>query len=107
MKTKYWIIIVVVLAISIIGEAIGWNISQNHSRERQSTIEFQRVMIDSLLALPPAESQYITLELNMAVTDKSKVDVNGKGNSGTINIPSERHYLVELDSTSLNVIRKE
>lgn len=107
MKTKYWIILTAILVGCIIAEAIGWNVSQNRSRERQTTIDFQRTTIDSLLALPPAHQQEIRLELNMAVTDKSKVDVNGKGNSGTINVPTERKYVVEIDSTSLNIIRKE
>lgn len=106
MKTKWWIVIVAVLALAMIGEAIGWNVCQNRSKERQQTIDFQRAMIDSLVSRPPTEDQYITLDLNMAVTDKSKVDVNGKGNSGTINVPTERHYVVEIDSTSLNIMRK-
>lgn len=107
MKTKYWLLIICVLVLALVGEAIGWNISQNRSRERMATVEFQRETIDSLLALPPAETQNIILELYMAVTDKSKVDVNGKGNSGTINVPTDRKYVVEVDSTSLNIIRKD
>ena len=49
----------------------------------------------------------VGFEVMLEVTDKSKLTVNGKGNSGTINIPQERHYVVEIDSVSMGIIRKD
>lgn len=107
MKKKWQWIVIAVLGILFGVCAAGWGVTHKTSKERKATIEFQRVTIDSLMALPPAEEQNITIEMHMAVTDKSKVDVNGKGNSGTINVPSERKYVVEMDSTSLNIFRTD
>lgn len=105
MKTYIKIILIAIVAVTITGLATGVALQHKTIRQNDKTIEFQRETIDSLLALPPAES--ITLEVSLEVTDKSKLTVNGKGNSGTINIPQERHYVVEIDSTSLGIIRKD
>lgn len=107
MKTKVFLIIIGILIAGVTATSIGWGTTHKQSKERLETIEFQRVTIDSLLALPPAESNELTIELKMDVTDKSHLTVNGKGNSGTINVPTERKYTIEIDSTSFNVLRGE
>lgn len=105
MKTKVFLIVVGILIAAITATSIGWGTTHKQSKERKETIEFQRHTIDSLLALPPVESNEIRIELKMDVTDKSHLTVNGKGNSGTISVPQERRYVVEIDSASFNVIR--
>ena len=111
---KILIISVAVLVAALVATGIGWYGTSRVSQERLSaieaqnlTIEFQRRTIDSLLSLPPAETNELTVELHMDVTDKSKLTINGKGNSGTITVPTERKYVVEVDSAVFNVIRKE
>lgn len=105
MKTYIKIILIAIVAVIITGLATGVALQHKTIKQNNKTIDFQRETIDSLLALPPAES--ITLEVMLEVTDKSKLTVNGKGNSGTINIPQERHYVVEIDSVSMGIIRKD
>lgn len=103
---KYLKIILIGLAVlTITGLSVAVGYQHKNIKNLNNTVEFQRETIDSLLALPPAES--VTLEVMLEVTDKSKLTVNGKGNSGTINVPTERHYVVEIDSTSLGIIRKD
>lgn len=104
MKTYIKIILIAIVAVTITGLATGVALQYKTIRQNDKTIEFQRETIDSLLALPPAES--VTLEVELHVTDKSKIDVNGKGNSGTINVPTDRKYFIEIDSTSLGITRK-
>lgn len=103
---KYLKIILIGLAVlTITGLSVAVGYQHKNIKNLNKTVEFQRETIDSLLALPPAES--VTLEVMLEVTDKSKLTVNGKGNSGTINIPQERHYVVEIDSVSMGIIRKD
>ena len=102
---KYFKIILIGLAVlTITGLSVAVGYQHKNIKNLNKTVDFQRETIDSLLALPPAES--ITLEVELHVTDKSKIDVNGKGNSGTINVPTDRKYFIEIDSTSLGIIRK-
>ncbi len=114
MLKKILIIVVAVLVAALAATSIGWYGTSRVNKVRMSvveaqnlTIEFQRRTIDSLLSLPPAETNELTVELHMDVTDKSKLTINGKGNSGTITVPTERKYTVEVDSAVFNVIRKE
>ena len=113
MLKKILIIVVAVLVAALAATSIGWYGTSRVNKVRMSvveaqnlTIEFQRRTIDSLLSLPPAETNELTVELHMDVTDKSKLTINGKGNSGTITVPTERKYTVEVDSAIFNVIRK-
>ena len=102
------------LVAALSATSIGWHGASRLSKNRLETIEelkasveFQRRTIDSLLNLPPAEINELTVELHLDVTDRSRLTVNGKGNSGTITVPTERKYTVEVDSAIFNVIRKE
>ena len=114
MLKKILIICIAILAAAVSATSIGWHGANRISRNRLETIEelkasveFQRRTIDSLLSLPPAEINELTVELHMDVTDRSRLTVNGKGNSGTITVPTERKYTVEVDSAIFNVTRKE
>lgn len=99
------IILIGLAVLTITGLSVAVGYQHKNIKNLNKTVDFQRETIDSLLALPPAES--ITLEVELHVTDKSKLTVNGKGNSGQIYVPQERHYVVEIDSTSLGLIRKD
>lgn len=67
-----------------------------HIADLRKTNAEQSTIIDSLLA---RRMKVIDVELN--VTDKSKLNVYGKYNKGTISVPSERTYTLVIDSTKL------
>ncbi|MBO4654933.1 MAG: hypothetical protein J5644_05255 [Bacteroidales bacterium] len=67
----------------------------NNLKER--TAEQSRV-IDSLL-----NRRMTVFDVQLHVTDKSHFAIYGRYNKGTINVPNERSYLLEIDSTSINM----
>lgn len=101
-KIKIILIALVLIALGV--TSTGWIIGMREHQEQKARIEEQAKVIDSLLNIPPS----ISVSAKLDVTDKSKIDVNGKGNSGTINVPTERVYVVELqlDSAKMEVYRK-
>lgn len=96
---------VICIVIYIVGSvaAIATLSFTNHSRRvqcadlKQRTEEQSRV-IDSLLK---RRDKFIDVQLH--VTDKSRFAIYGRYNKGTINVPNERTYLLEIDSTSVNM----
>lgn len=64
----------------------------------QNANKEQKIIIDSLLA-----RKSIVLDVKLQVQDKTRTTINGKGNSGTINVPSEKVYVLQIDSTSISV----
>lgn len=102
---KKWILIVLFILVAALGICItGWVGESKTVRAQSKHITEQSMVIDSLLNIPPA----IAVTAGMTVTDKSKIDVNAKNNSGTVNVPTERVYVLELqlDSTKMTVERK-
>lgn len=93
-----WIINVIVL-VSVICVALFASVTCKNLRKDVQKIE------QSLSEIPPA----LQIGVDLHVTDKSKIDVNGKNNSGTINVPTDRVYMLEfsMDSTKINVTRNE
>lgn len=104
MKSKIKIIVIAIVLIALGVASTGWITGMQINRKQSARIEEQAKVIDSLLNLPPT----ISVSARMDVTDKSKIDVNGKNNQGTINVPTERVYVLELqiDSTKMEVFRK-
>lgn len=72
--------------------------SRGHVRTLKKEIEHQNVIIDSLLA-----RRMSVMDVQLDVTDKSKVYVFGRKNSGTINVPQQRTYKLLVDSTSVKL----
>lgn len=67
-------------------------------RKQNQTIMFQQEVIDSLL-----NRRMVVFDVSLAVTDKSRFSVYGKYNKGTINVPSEKTYILEIDSSRVEM----
>lgn len=64
---------------------------------KQRTEEQSRV-IDSLL-----NRRMTVFDVQMHIQDKSKFSIYGSHNKGTINVPNERTYTLEIDSVNMKV----
>ena len=64
---------------------------------KERTAEQSRV-IDSLL-----NRRLTVFDVQLHVQDKSKFAIYGSHNKGTINVPNERKYVLEVDSVNLKV----
>lgn len=98
MKTWIKIIIYAVVAVIIITLTTVSIMQRKHIVTLKNTVTEQQLVIDSLL-----NKHSIVFEVSLNVTDKSKMTVNGKGNSGYIYVPSERTYILEVDSTNISL----
>ncbi len=67
------------------------------SHLKEQTAEQSRV-IDSLLN---RRDKFIDVQLH--VTDKSRFAIYGRYNKGTINVPNERTYTLEVDSINMKI----
>lgn len=98
---KKWTIIVLFVLVAALGICItGWVGASKTMRAQSKHITEQSMVIDSLLNIPPA----IVLSPTLNVQDKSSFKILGKGNSGTINAPTERIYILKVEMDSSNII---
>lgn len=67
------------------------------SHLKEQTEEQSRV-IDSLL-----NRRMTVFDVQMHVQDKSRFSIYGKYNKGTINVPNERKYILEVDSVNIKI----
>lgn len=104
---KTWIISIIIgleaAAIVVLSFCLSFSLQTNEElkvrcNEQSTVIERQATTIDSLLN---RRDKFIDLQLH--VTDKSKATIYGRYNKGTIIIPQEKIYRLELDSTTLNI----
>lgn len=70
----------------------------NHRRSLQKQVKEQSVIIDSLL-----QRRMTVFDVQLHVTDKSVNKIYGRYNKGTISMPQERKYILEVDSVSMSV----
>lgn len=97
MKKALWISLsVAAVAISILSIELGHNVMMCRHLKRQ--VADQTVIIDSLL-----RRRMNVFDVQMHVTDKSKFAIYGRYNKGTINVPNERRYILEVDSVNLKM----
>lgn len=64
-----------------------------HRRSLAKQVKEQSVVIDSLLKRKPA-----MMDVKLYVTDRSKNNIYGRYNKGTITIPTVKTYKLEVDS---------
>lgn len=64
-----------------------------HRRSLAKQVKEQQVVIDSLLKRKPA-----LMDVKLYVTDKSRNNIYGRYNKGTITIPTVKTYKLEVDS---------
>lgn len=97
MKKLYWIIIAVLgtaLAVSVGIAAV----QSSHLKSLKAQVAEQSAVIDSLLA-----RRMTVFDVHLSVTDKSVNKVYGRYNKGTIEMPSTKSYVLEMDSVSMRV----
>ena len=98
MVMKKWINIVIyvvlVATIAVMGTTI--NGQRKHVTSLNNQVKEQSTIIDSLL-----KRRMTVFDVQLNVTDKSRNIIHGKYNKGTINMPQERTYKLEIDSTNI------
>ena len=70
--------------------------SNRHVRTLKAQVMEQSAIIDSLL-----KRRMTLLDVELYVTDKSRNVIYGRYNKGTITMPQERKYILEVDSILL------
>lgn len=70
----------------------------SHRRSLAKQVKEQSVIIDSLL-----KRRMTVFDVQLHVTDKSVNKIYGRYNKGTISMPQERKYILEVDSVSMRV----
>lgn len=96
-KWLKWVILAVLLAvIAVLSVSVAKD--RKHIKSLQGQVAEQSAIIDSLL-----NRQSVVFDVSLNVQDKTRLTVNGKGNSGTINVPQEKVYVLEIDSTNISL----
>ena len=70
----------------------------NHRRSLAKQVKEQSAVIDSLLSRDQP-----LLDVKLYVTDKSRNVIYGRHNKGTISMPQERRYILEVDSMNMRI----
>ena len=97
MKKVLWICLATAaVAITILSIELGHNVVMCRHLKRQ--VADQTVIIDSLL-----KRRMTVFDVTLSVTDKSRFAIYGRYNKGTINVPNERRYVLEVDSVNLKM----
>ncbi len=98
MKTwiKWLIVIVVISIIGILSTGLGFQ--SRHVKSLKCQVKEQSLVIDSLL-----NRRMTVMDVELYVTDKSKNIIYGRYNQGTITMPQEKTYHLEVDSVSIAV----
>lgn len=89
-----WAVMAVVTALSITAASL----EGAHRRSLAKQVKEQSVIIDSLL-----KRRMTVFDVQLHVTDKSVNKIYGRYNKGTISMPQERKYILEVDSVSMRV----
>lgn len=92
-----WIVIgVLVSAVTTLASVCG--VQHREATTLRKQVAEQSAVIDSLLA-----RRMTVFDVELHVTDRSRMTVNGRYNKGTINVPSTRTYVLDIDSVGLNI----
>jgi hypothetical protein len=86
-----------ILAASIAVLSALYTGTVKHNKSLKIQVKEQSVIIDSLL-----KRKTYNFEVKLNVTDKSRNNIYGRYNKGTIEMPSVKTYMLEIDSTSIN-----
>jgi hypothetical protein len=100
MTAKLWIKIMIcaALAAAVITLSAMLGLSRQHVKTLQAQVREQSAIIDSLLM-----RRMTVFDVQLNVTDKSRNVIHGRYNKGTINMPQERTYTLEIDSMNISV----
>ena len=72
----------------------------SHRQSLARQVKEQSVVIDSLL-----KRDQPLFDVDLYVTDKSRNTIYGRYNRGTINMPQERRYILEVDSVNVMTLK--
>lgn len=97
MKKWIWIVWAIMAVITTLSITTA-SLEGNHRRSLAKQVKEQSVIIDSLL-----KRRMTVFDVQLHVTDKSVNKIYGRYNKGTISMPQERRYILEVDSVSMRV----
>ncbi|MBQ9509104.1 MAG: hypothetical protein IJR53_06785 [Bacteroidales bacterium] len=98
MKNYLKIIIYAAIAV-VIATLLAVSITQGrHLKSLKIQVTEQSAVIDSLL-----KRRMTVFDVTLNVTDKSTNKIYGRYNKGTIQMPSTKSYVLEMDSVNMNV----
>ena len=90
-----WIVIgVLVSVITTLAAVCG--VQHREATTLRKQVAEQSAVIDSLLA-----RRMTVFDVELHVTDRSRLNVYGRYNKGTINVPAEKTYRLEMDSVKI------
>ena len=92
MKKWTWILMAVLAVVASLAITVA-SLEGAHRRSLAKQVKEQQVVIDSLLKRKPA-----LMDVKLYVTDKSRNNIYGRYNKGTITIPTVKTYKLEVDS---------
>lgn len=97
MKIWKWIVWAVLAAATAVATTAAI-LEGNHRRSLTKQVKEQSEIIDSLLSRDQP-----LLDVKLYVTDKSKNIIYGRYNKGSIYMPQERRYILEVDSMNMRI----
>lgn len=97
MKKWIWVVWAVLAAATAVATTAA-SLEGNHRRSLAKQVKEQSAVIDSLL-----KRDQPLFDVDLYVTDKSVNKIYGRYNKGTISMPQERRYILEVDSTRVTV----
>lgn len=97
LKWVKWVVLAVLLCLIaiLLTTAIG---QRKHIKSLSNHVREQGVVIDSLLS-----RRMTVMDVELYVTDKSKNTIYGRYNKGTISMPQEKTYKLEVDSVAIAI----
>lgn len=99
MKKWSWILIAVMAVVASLAITAA-SLEGNHRRSLAKQVKEQSVVIDSLL-----KRDRPLFDVQLYVTDKSTNKIYGRYNKGTISMPQERRYILEVDSVNVMTLK--
>ena len=100
MKIWKWIVWAVLAATAAVATTAA-TLEGNHRRSLEKQVKEQSAVIDSLLGRDQP-----LMDVKLYVTDRSRNIIYGRYNKGSIFMPQERRYILEVDSVVQLGIRK-
>lgn len=98
MKTWLKIVIAALLCTGIAVMSVLYAESHKHVKTLKAQVTEQSAIIDSLL-----KRRMTLMDVELYVTDKSRNVIYGRYNKGTITMPQERKYILEVDSVNMRI----
>ena len=91
-------IIIAIMATAITLQQVHISSLKKHRKEQSEVIKMQNDVINDLV-----NRKTYAFDVKLSVTDKSRNNIYGRYNKGTIEMPSVKKYVLEIDSTSINI----